>query len=78
MHVDVKLFSRLREHLPPQARGEATIELPPEATVGQLLEHLGVGTRIRLISINGEREEDRSRVLHEGDSVRVFPIVHGG
>ena len=78
MEVHVKLFSRFREHLPPEARGEATIELPEGATVGQLLDHFNIGTRIRLIAINGEREADRCRVLCDGDSVRVFPIVHGG
>jgi sulfur carrier protein ThiS len=78
MHVDVRLFSRFREHLPPEARGQASIELPAGATVGQLLGHLDIGTRIRLISINGEREDDRNRVLRDGDSVRVFPIVQGG
>lgn len=78
MHVQVRLFSRFREHLPPEARGEATIELPDGATVEDLLNHLGIQRRVKLISVNGERESDRDRVLCDGDSLRVFPIVVGG
>jgi sulfur carrier protein ThiS len=78
MQVHVKLFSRFREHLPPEARGEATIELPAGATVEHLLDHLGIGRRVRFIAVNGERENDRDRVLCDGDAVRIFPIVVGG
>ena len=38
MQVQVKLFSRFREHLPPEARGEATIKLPDGATIEDLIE----------------------------------------
>ena len=78
MRVHVRLFSRFREHLPPEARGEATIELPDGATVNDLLDHLGVHRRVKMISVNGERESDRNRVLRDGDSLRVFPVVVGG
>jgi sulfur carrier protein ThiS len=78
MQVHVKLFSRFREYLPQEARGEATVELPTGATVDQLLEHLGIRRRVKLIAVNGEREADRNRVLCEGDSVRIFPVTVGG
>lgn len=78
MQVHVKLFSRFREHLPPEAKGEATIELPADATVEELLDQLGISKRIRLIAVNGEPEHDYGRVLCDGDSVRVFPVVVGG
>jgi molybdopterin converting factor small subunit len=78
MRVQVKLFSRFREHLPSEAKGEATIELPDEATVGHLLDHLGIVRRVQLITINDEPETDRGRLLDEGDSVRIFPFVVGG
>jgi sulfur carrier protein ThiS len=78
MRVHVKLLSRFREVLPPEARGEATIVLPEEATIEHLLEYLGLSKRVKLITVNGEREEDRGRRLAEGDSVRIFPVVVGG
>jgi sulfur carrier protein ThiS len=78
MHVHVKLFSRFREYLPPEARGEATVDLPAGATVGDLLNYLGIQRRVKLLAVNGERESDRGRILHDGDTVRIFPMVVGG
>ena len=78
MQVQVKLFSRFREHLPPEARGEATIQLPDGATIDDLVDRLGIVRRIKLITINGERQADYSRRLHDGDKVRIFPVVVGG
>lgn len=78
MVVQVKLFSRFRELLPREARGEAEVLVPEGATVAGLLEQLGVQGRVQLISVNGEPEADRERVLHDGDRVRVFPFGVGG
>ncbi len=78
MQVQVRLFSRFREHLPPEARGEATIQLPDGATIDDLVDRLGIVRRIKLITINGERQADYSRRLHDGDNVRIFPVVVGG
>ena len=78
MTVHVKLFSRFRRHLPESARGEADVELAQGATVAQLLEHLSINGRVQLVSVNGDPEPDRERVLEEGDRVRVFPFVVGG
>ena len=78
MQVQVKLFSRFREYLPPEARGEATIRLADGATVDDLIEHLGIVRRIKLVTINGERQADYSCPLHSGDSVRIFPVAVGG
>lgn len=78
MQVHVKLHSRFREHLPPEARGQATIALPDGATVQHLLDHLGIVRRVQLMTVNDESETDRARVLHDGDRVRIFPFVVGG
>jgi sulfur carrier protein ThiS len=78
MQVQVRLFSRLREYLPREARGEATVQVPEAATVADLLAHLGIAERVKLISINGQRETDPGRTLQNGDQVRIFPIVVGG
>lgn len=78
MHIHVKLFSRFRQHLPQEAKGEAYVELPEGATVAQLLEHLEISGRVQLVSVNSKPEPDRDYVLHAGDRVRIFPFVVGG
>jgi sulfur carrier protein ThiS len=78
MVVHVKLFSRFRQLLPREARGEAQVQVPEGATVAQLLDQLGVEGRVQLISINGRPEPNRDRTLHDGDRVRVFPFGVGG
>jgi sulfur carrier protein ThiS len=78
MTVHVKLFSRFRRHLPEEARGEADVELPQRATVAQLLQQLGIDGRVQLVSVNGDPEPDRERILQHGDTVRIFPFVVGG
>jgi sulfur carrier protein ThiS len=78
MQVHVKLFSRFREHLPRESRGEALIELQEGATIADLLDHLGIVQRTKLIAVNGEPEIDRCRELQEGDAIRIFPVVVGG
>jgi len=78
MTVHVKLFSRFRRHLPTEARGEGDVDLPQGATVAQLLDRLQISGRVQLVSVNGDPEPDRQRVLEEGDSVRIFPFVVGG
>ena len=52
--------------------------LPDGATVDVLLNQLGIVKPVKLITINGQHETDRGRLLGEGDSVRLFPIVVGG
>lgn len=78
MKVHVNLFSRFREHLPPEARGEATIEFPDGASLQNLLDHLDIHRPVKLLIVNGERELDRDRILCDGDAVRIYPIVVGG
>ncbi len=78
MVVQVKLFSRFRQLLPREARGQAAIQVPEGATVAQLLEQLGVDGRVQLISVNDVPEPDRARILHDGDRIRVFPFSVGG
>jgi sulfur carrier protein ThiS len=78
MVVQVKLFSRFRQLLPREARGEAEVQVPDGTTVAGLLEQLGVQGRVQLVSVNDEPEPDRERVLSDGDRVRVFPFGVGG
>ncbi len=78
MRVHVKLFSRFRKHLPPEAQGKATIQLPEDASVADLLAHLDITGRVQLIAVNDQPETDRARALKDGDKVRILPFVVGG
>jgi molybdopterin converting factor small subunit len=80
MQIRVKLMAALRSKLPPGSQGGvATLAVDDRATVGTLLERLGIsGGHIHLIMVNGEQATDRERPLNDGDEVTVFPPVAGG
>jgi len=79
MQIHVHLFSILREHLPPGGeRGRATVMLPEGVTVADLIAHLGIARRVRLVTVNGVQEKDRGRPLQDGDRVKLFPAMVGG
>jgi sulfur carrier protein ThiS len=78
MQVRVKLFSRFRSYLPQEAHGEATIELVAGAQIDQLLTQIGTVDHVKLVTVNGEPKTDWTQVLHEGDNIKVFPVVVGG
>ena len=79
LQVQVHLFSVLREHLPPGGeRGRAVVTLPEGVTIADLMAHLGITRRVRLVVVNGIEEPDRGRPLQEGDQVKLFPTMVGG
>jgi molybdopterin converting factor small subunit len=91
MKVEVKLFSILRDCLPPEAKqGRATIELPEPATLSDLITHLGVDQKLGYtpqdiiaragwqVIVNGSFESDLGRSLKDEDFVQIFPPVAGG
>ena len=77
MKIHLQLYSILREKLPREARGEATLDLRDGATVSDLLQTLDIHRNV-VISVNDVHEPDKSRVLSDGDDVRIFSSVGGG
>lgn len=58
--------------------GQATLEVPPGATIGDLPAMLGLpAERIHVIFRNN-RHAEREVLLQEGDHVAFFPPVAGG
>jgi molybdopterin converting factor small subunit len=54
------------------------VELPDGATVGQLVQHLGLpADHVRVAFVNGIARDD-SHPLADGDEVGLFPPVGGG
>lgn len=79
MQIYVHLFSILRERLPPGGeRGRATVMLAEGATIADLIAHLDITRRVRLVVVNGSQEKNHQRPLQDGDQVKLFPPMIGG
>ena len=77
--VEVRLYATLRRYRPELNIGEALpVELPAGATIGQLIEQLGLPEKeIKVVFVNGVVQEF-DHVLADGDRVGFFPPVGGG
>lgn len=79
--VQVKLFATLRHLAGPPGLGIGQafpVELPTDATVGQLVEHLGLPPeQVKIVFVNG-LIRPRDHVLADGDELGIFPPVGGG
>jgi sulfur carrier protein ThiS len=77
LKVHIQLYSVLREKLPIDAKGRAELELADGATLKDLLTKLDIERKV-VISVNGEQETDKSRVLKDRDKVKIFSSISGG
>ncbi len=77
MKVHLQLFSILRDKLPKEARGEATLDLGDGSTVRDLLATLDIQRNV-VVSINDTHEPDKNRILCDGDDIKIFSSVGGG
>jgi molybdopterin converting factor small subunit len=80
MRVRIKLMAALRNKLPAGATaGSVPLNLEPGTSIAVALERLGISSgHIHLVTVNGEMEPDRNRLLQDGDDLVVFPPVAGG
>lgn len=91
IQVHVQLFSLLRDCLPPDAEGGvATIGLPENATLSDLVKHLGIDRHLGYesadaivkagwqVMISGQFALNSERILQDGDEIRIFPPLSGG
>jgi thiamine biosynthesis protein ThiS len=77
LKINLQLYSILREYLPKENEGEAALHLNEETTLADLLESLGIKRKV-VISVNDYHETDFSRILEDGDNVKIFTSVSGG
>jgi thiamine biosynthesis protein ThiS len=77
LEIHVQLYSILREKLPPEARGRATLQLDEGTTLADILETLDIRRRV-VIGLNGEYERDHTRRVQDGDELKIFSVVSGG
>jgi len=84
MNVHVRLFASLRDRFPADARGRGDIELESGATLAELIEQLAIPDRLaQMVLVDGQqaprkRGERVHLVLHDGQTVSIFPPVSGG
>ena len=77
LKVHIQLYSVLREKLPIDAKGRTEMEFADGATLQDLLTKLDIERKV-VISVNGEQETDKSRLLNDGDKVKIFSSISGG
>ena len=78
MKITVKLFATLREHIKDNQNGTCGIDLQEQATVAEVLAHFHIPEDIpKIILINGVQKAV-PEMLHEGDTLSVFPPIAGG
>lgn len=79
MEITVELFATLTRFLPPGTAGKsATLRVPEEATVGQVLEGLGVPGDMPFTTLVNGRHSEADQVLRPGDRLTAFPPLAGG
>lgn len=77
MEVHVKLFNQLRGYAP-SSQTAFSIQLPNDASVGELLEQLKIPAIVqRTILVNGRRVDDKALFSH-GDEVVLMSPIEGG
>lgn len=79
MRIRVKLFATLAQFVPGAAPATFfDVELPVNATVGDLVSHLKLPVDdVRMVFVNG-RARPTDWVLKSDDEVGIFPPVGGG
>jgi len=88
MHISLKLYAMLRDHLPPAADGqrrkgnEWPLDVPADATVQQVIDRANLPPRmVHLVLLNGVYIPPQSRLgqpLAENDELAIWPPVAGG
>ena len=77
MKIHLRLYSILREKLPPESKGQAVLRLDRGASLQDLLDKLEISRKV-VISLDSTHELDMSRQLQDGDQVKIFSSISGG
>lgn len=84
MEIHVRLFANLRDRLPADARGRATLEMKDDASLQDLLDRLEIEARLaQMVLVDGQqaprnREERLRLILVHDQTLSIFPPVAGG
>ena len=75
--VHVRLHGALRDKLPPEAKGRATLTLAEGATIAALFDQLSLRRSLE-VALNGEIVDNQERPLQDGDRLEFFRAAAGG
>jgi molybdopterin converting factor small subunit len=79
MNIEVRLYAGLRAESVRSSGDVFSVPLAEEATLSDLLAHLGIQPDlVHLAIVNGRIHYDRAARLADGDRVALFPPVGGG
>jgi sulfur-carrier protein len=79
VRVEVRLFATLSSFLPPASRdGAVLLEVPPDSTVHDVLQQLGVPADLERVALVNGTDVPAERPLQPGDVLTVFPPLAGG
>jgi sulfur carrier protein ThiS len=75
MQIRLKLMGMLKARTP----AGGVLDVADGATIDDVLRALGITAQtLRVFTVNGQFERDRSRVLAANDELSVIPPVGGG
>jgi sulfur carrier protein ThiS len=83
MHVTLKLFASLSQHLPSGSRDNATqLEVAEHETVQDIIQRMGLPEQsVHLVLLNGTYLSPEQRIAQQpqaGDQLAIWPPVAGG
>jgi sulfur carrier protein ThiS len=88
MKITFKLFAMLADHLPQQVDGRQRdgnaieLELPDGTTLAQVVERFSLPAKlVHLVLVDGRfvpPAERAARVMHEGETLAIWPPIAGG
>ena len=79
MKVAVTCFGAMRDHLPPDARGNrAVVDVPDGATVAGVVDALGAPRRLVFAVLVDGEQAALDAPVHDGAEVVVMPPFTGG
>ena len=76
--VEARLFATLAAYLPGGEGNTAALELPDRATVGDLVQLLGIPDDLSRVTLVNGLNAKADHILHSGDVVSLFPPLSGG
>lgn len=75
MQIRLKLMGMLKARMPPSG----ALEVADGATIDDVLRALEIAPQtVRVFTVNGQFERDRTRVLAANDELAAIPPVGGG
>jgi len=74
MKLEIKLFASLQKFMPNVEK----VELDDNCTVLELLEKIGINSSEVAITLVNGRHVQLDQILHDAETVAIFPPIAGG